>query len=88
MVGVAIFARSPIAGRTKTRLIPALGSQGAAALYAWMTRRSVSIGVAVQIGAVSLFCELDARHLLFRSLATQDALKLEAQVAGDFVARM
>ena len=31
-VSLALFARAPIAGRTKTRLIPALGAEGAAAL--------------------------------------------------------
>ena len=31
---IAVFARAPRPGRTKTRLIPALGPEGAAALYA------------------------------------------------------
>jgi glycosyltransferase A (GT-A) superfamily protein (DUF2064 family) len=30
---VALFAREPVAGQTKTRLIPALGAEGACALY-------------------------------------------------------
>lgn len=30
---LALFARAPVAGRAKTRLIPALGAEGAAALY-------------------------------------------------------
>lgn len=30
---VALFAREPVAGQTKTRLVPALGAEGACALY-------------------------------------------------------
>jgi len=30
---IVVFARAPVAGRAKTRLIPALGHEGAAALY-------------------------------------------------------
>ncbi len=32
-VAVALFAKAPVAGRVKTRLIPALGAEGACALY-------------------------------------------------------
>ncbi len=39
---LAVFARFPEPGRAKTRLIPALGSEGAAQLHAQMTRHTLS----------------------------------------------
>lgn len=40
---LAVFARYPEPGRAKTRLIPALGPEGAAALHAEMTRRTLRL---------------------------------------------
>ncbi len=39
---IILFTRYPEPGRCKTRLIPALGADGAAALHKWMTERVVS----------------------------------------------
>ena len=36
-----IFTRYPVAGKTKTRLIPSLGADLAADLQTWMTGRTV-----------------------------------------------
>ena len=47
MPTVALIARYPVAGEAKTRLIPALGPDGAAALH----RRLVERTVAVMLGA-------------------------------------
>jgi rSAM/selenodomain-associated transferase 1 len=41
-VRVALFTRWPEAGRAKTRLIPALGAQGAADLHRRLTERTVA----------------------------------------------
>ena len=38
---IAILARTPQAGRCKTRLIPKLGATGAARLHAWLLRDTV-----------------------------------------------
>ncbi len=42
-VGVAILGRAPIPGQAKTRLIPALGAEGAARLHRWLLRRTVAM---------------------------------------------
>ncbi len=39
---VHLFAKFPIAGQVKTRLIPALGAEGAAALHRRLTERTVA----------------------------------------------
>lgn len=41
-----LFTRYPIAGATKTRLIPALGPQGAAGLQRWMTEQTLAQALA------------------------------------------
>ena len=51
---ILVFAKAPLAGRAKTRLIPALGAEGAAALAAAMLERTVDEALAVGIGPVEL----------------------------------
>jgi hypothetical protein len=43
---IVIFAKQPVPGRVKTRLIPALGADGAAALAAQMLERTVEEALA------------------------------------------
>lgn len=46
MTRIVIFAKAPVAGQVKTRLVPALGEEGAARLAREMLRRTVSAAVA------------------------------------------
>jgi len=50
---IAIFAKAPVPGRVKTRLIPALGAEGAAALaremLAWTVGEALATGLAVDL---------------------------------------
>jgi len=46
-VDIAIFARAPIAGQARTRLIPRLGTEGAAALQHALIRRSLRTALGV-----------------------------------------
>ena len=43
---IVIFAKAPVPGRVKTRLIPALGAEGSAALAAEMLERTVGEALA------------------------------------------
>lgn len=54
MTQVVIFAKAPVPGRVKTRLIPALGAQGAAALAAQMLERTLEEAKACGVGEVEL----------------------------------
>lgn len=54
-----LFTRYPVAGHTKTRLIPALGAEGAAALQRQMTERTLR--TAENLAAASQ-PELEIRH--------------------------
>lgn len=83
---IVILAKEPRPGRVKTRLIPALGPERAAALHGWMFRetltRALRSGVAVAVSVPEL---LDSPWTL--ALRAQ-SVALEAQPEGDLGARM
>ena len=54
LVRIVIIAKAPRPGYAKTRLIPALGAQGAAALAQRMLRHAVSIALDAGVGPVEL----------------------------------
>jgi rSAM/selenodomain-associated transferase 1 len=76
-VAVLVFARPPVPGRAKTRLIPALGPWGAARLQRRMILRSVALAGAPQLHG-------SERHSFFRSLH----LPFVLQRGDDLGARM
>jgi len=83
---VGIFARAPEPGRTKTRLIPAMGAQGAARIHVELLRRAVDAALAAALGPVVLWTEGDAGHPVFQSLPA--AVQQRAQPAGALGVRM
>ncbi len=85
---ILIFARAPLPGRVKTRLIPALGAGGACDLYRACLQRVVGMACAARLAPVTLCCAPDACHPLFAELAARWPLALRAQSGGDLGARM
>ena len=85
---VIVFAKAPLAGYAKTRLIPALGVGGAARLAERMLGHAVRHAVAAGVGPVEVCCAPDATHPAFSSLAATFATALTAQGSGDLGARM
>jgi rSAM/selenodomain-associated transferase 1 len=83
-----VFAKAPVAGLAKTRLIPALGASGAAALAERLLVHAVEAAVAAGFDAVELCTTLDTGHPLFRQLQQRHGLELSAQGDGDLGARM
>ena len=87
-VQIAVLAKAPVAGLAKTRLIPALGAQGAARLQRQLTRSAVHCALQSQLGAVTLWCTPDPRHRFFRALRTRSGLDCLEQPQGDLGVRM
>jgi uncharacterized protein len=85
---VLVFARAPVPGRAKTRLIPALGAAGAADLAARLTERALAAATAARVGPVELWCSPDATHPFFAGCARRYRVALRAQGAGDLGRRM
>jgi rSAM/selenodomain-associated transferase 1 len=85
---VAVFARAPVAGFAKTRLVPRLGRQGAARLQRLFTARAVRTAQDAAIGPVSLWCSPDSSHRAFAAIGRQSDVKLFSQRGADLGARM
>ena len=85
---VIVMAKAPVAGYAKTRLIPALGADGAAQLAQRLLRHAVAQALAAGIGPVELCCAPDARHAVFTELASDTRVTLSEQGEGDLGARM
>ncbi len=83
-----VFARAPQPGRCKTRLIPALGAQGAAALHGWLMRRTLASALAAAVAPVELWCEPDTRHPCLRQCGDSLGIALRTQIGGDLGERM
>lgn len=85
---VAILGKAPVAGLSKTRLIPALGASGAARAQRGFILRTLGTSLAASTGPVTLWCAPDERHPTFRTLARRFGVNVVPQVAGDLGARM
>lgn len=85
---IMIFAKAPVPGRVKTRLIPALGASGAAHLQRQLIERTLRVAAAAGLGAPELWCAPDADHPFFAACAKRYGIGLRAQGEGDLGARM
>jgi uncharacterized protein len=85
---LAILAKAPVPGLAKTRLIPALGPEGAAELQARLIVRTVETALAARLGRLTLWGAPAAEHPLFARLAGQHGLLLQRQPEGDLGRRM
>ena len=82
---LVLFARYPVAGQCKTRLIPALGPEGAAAVHRRLTERTV--GVLRQAGCPVTIAFTGAEQTAFRDWLGDD-LAYQQQAEGDLTARL
>jgi rSAM/selenodomain-associated transferase 1 len=87
-VAVAVLAKAPLPGFAKTRLIPALGAEGAARLQARLTEHAVATACAAGVGPVTIWAVPDTTHPIFQALAARTGIALAQQVDGDLGARM
>jgi rSAM/selenodomain-associated transferase 1 len=87
-VAVAILAKAPEPGHAKTRLIPALGAVGAAALQAQLIAHTVATATTAAIGPVTLWATPDEHHPAFQEIHRCFDIALARQVDGDLGDRM
>ncbi len=86
---LAILAKAPIPGQVKTRLMPALGAEGACRLHERLVRHAVETALAATSPpCITLWTALDHAHPMFRELADRHGLSLRAQPEGDLGERM
>ncbi len=85
---VIVFAKAPVPGLAKTRLAPALGAAGAAALAERLLRHALAQARAAAVGPVELCAAPDATHPLLRAAAADVGATLAVQGPGDLGERM
>ncbi len=87
-IAIAVLAKAPLPGFAKTRLIPALGAEGAALLQARLVEHSVATACAARIGPVTLWGAPDESHPLFQAIGARLGVVLARQEGGDLGERM
>lgn len=85
---IVVFAKAPVPGDVKTRLIPTLGAQAAAELHTLLTERVLQTAVASGADVV-LAGAPDATHAFFATCAANFGIGITGQLCGgDLGARM
>lgn len=85
---IAVFAKAPVAGEVKTRLIPALGATGAAQLHARLIERTLTTATGVRNADITLWVAGDLQDPTIVALAQRFNAVTEAQHGADLGARM
>jgi rSAM/selenodomain-associated transferase 1 len=85
---IIVFAKAPQPGAVKTRLVPLLGEEGAAALHAKLVERTLETTRAASFGCVELHCAPDTDDPFFGFCRGHFNVTLKPQVAGDLGTRM
>lgn len=85
---IGIFARAPVPGEAKTRLMPVLGAEGAAALHASLVRHALAVARESGVGPVELWCAPDASHPFFAACEREFGVALRVQRGADLGERM
>ncbi len=85
---ILVFCRAPVPGEAKTRLIPALGADGAARLQAELVPDTVQRAVAAGVGPVELWAAGDDSTGLLAKVAADHAVVRRTQSGRDLGERM
>ena len=85
---IALMAKAPVAGLAKTRLAPALGEAGAAALAQRLLTHALAQAMSAGLGPVGLWVTPDASHPAFQQARQLPGVTLAVQGPGDLGARM
>lgn len=87
-VRTVIFAKAPLPGLAKTRLIPALGAQGAADLARRLLLRAVQEAQSANVGPVELCVTPAVTEEVWRTILIPAAVQWTDQGEGDLGERM
>lgn len=85
---ILLFARAPVPGQVKTRLIPAYGARGAARIHRELVLERVRALSGDTVAPLELWAAADAGHRFFRACARRFGLVVRRQGEGDLGLRM
>ena len=87
-VRIVIFAKAPVAGLAKTRLIPALGAQGAADLARRMLDHTLAQALAAEVGPIELCVTPSPVDAAWQNVVVANSVAWSDQGDGDLGERM
>jgi rSAM/selenodomain-associated transferase 1 len=85
---IVIFAKAPVAGYAKTRLIPVLGAEKSAHLARRMLLHTAQEALAAGVGPVELCVTPSPSDAAWQGLRSLEGVEWTEQAAGDLGARM
>ena len=85
---VLVFAKAPQPGTVKTRLMPLLGAEGAAALHRRLIEHTLEQAAAADAGPVELWCHPGDTDPFLNDCARRYGASLRAQAGADLGERM
>ena len=85
---IIIFAKAPQPGLAKTRLIPALGAEGAASLARRMLEATLERALVARVGPVELRVTPAISDSTWCDIPIPDGVEISAQGEGDLGARL
>lgn len=85
---IVIFAKAPRPGKVKTRLIPALGAEGAAALASYLLHATLDEALQSQADSVELCTEPAFADPAWHGVSLPESVILSNQGDGDLGERM
>jgi rSAM/selenodomain-associated transferase 1 len=83
-----VFAKAPIPGEVKTRLLPLLDTETVAALYEELILHCLNTAVKEGVGPVDLWCAPSIEHPFFIGCSEKFQIELHQQTEGDIGRRM
>ena len=85
---ILVFAKAPVAGRVKTRLLPHISAAQAAQLHMELTHNRLQMCTAAGVCDVQLWCSPDVHHPFFPACRQRYGTQLHAQQGNDLGERM
>jgi len=85
---IIVFAKSPIKGQVKTRLIPEFGEDFATGLHSNMVRHCLNTAVSAKLCPVELWCAPNTEDVQFTLWQNEFNIELRQQVGQDLGERM
>ncbi len=85
---IIIFAREPVAGQVKTRLIPALGDEGACQLYTQLLDHTLNTVIASVLADIIICITPESHQQYFLQMHQAQSFSVSVQYGNDLGARM
>ena len=85
---ILIFAKAPVSGQVKTRLVPYITAGQAASLHEELTHDRLRMCTTADLCDVQLWCSPDTKHLFFSDCRQRYGISLHTQTGKDLGERM